>query len=1314
MYPAKFTSSQNEKIRSYLNFVPGIDRHKRVTRRMALERGFDSVKDLKNHVWGVLKGYDYDLYLRALQRGEFDASPEQMRAQAVRDQRRMAAAREGELYMRSRPEMNIRGLAGRALTGGRIRRRVQATAKVLLKVRRFRKDGSLSEWQPEPQAYRKVILGQRSALQRLAQQWAKELVDLEQYTASGEVGDVAVDSVEVVDGMVHRPGQEQSLEDVPMRHFEALNIVGVHAGVPREYYDRKQGTCVYDALSYFYTGANARGFKKYFKDPNRFHADIAAAYHVRTKGRNPRYDAKTDGVCTADLLEGFCKKFDVPLYLLDCNGFCVKHWQPSRLDPHENKKRPALCYRLMNNHLYPEPSRVNSLRVVMSEYTSKSLLPPPLKHSDAQEKGDDSTTRFKRGSGDWSVVADEPGIQHMRRTVEETGCIPDGSKISACVIGGKFTVTSYCTEDKTFVFAHQVDAVRAAYARMGIPDDQEEKPTIPGLMWKCVEAVKGAAGLARGKPCPDARAVLSSKSATNDGTTGIKAMAQVGLIHSLENPLGTHTAFDISACHAAVMYAPPEPWGLCGPHDQVHHLRSSRRFRPAQAGLYHAVSPDLTALMKKGSAWYPRALLQLAYDEGHDFTIDAFLPTSIELSTDYFQPLLEKFVEVADGDKDLYKALYAHLSGYMGKDTMSRCHCYVDGPSLDTYYPLFNKHVLGDGMEPGPLVDIGAGHCMFSFGAVTPLTELNTTIYLQILAGQSMRVYEMEKQVGGIPMARKSDCVVFEDAERARPSSPSSPVRPSARCSDMVAGVIRTWGRYRPSGIPKLECRIAEARVPLPPPMPGWNDFPAICDSSQVDQLVDVVESKGGALLGGLPGTGKTYMLLKAVEVFRGRGRKVLVTAFTNGAAQNVGGETIDKALGLKQKEDGSSERVHYGRKHLVGLARKVDIMVVDEISLVPMHYLRALDGLKQLNPNIKFILCGDKHQCAPVEVGMSRAEQRKWPHYFDHSITKYLTSNNRVTLTVRHRSLCARLDQALDDIKDGKQMDLSQLPVGFHDRSMSYRRVVRDRVNAIKNREHAPEGAVVLPEWTNDQGEAQPGMLLYPGCRVQAHRTLKRAPWAPKKAAAPAHFIKNESLRVVQIEDGVVLLQGTRRAWNEAGTDFEVKPHRPSLPLERFQQFCRLGYCTTVHTAQGETITEPFTIFESRAMDKQLLYTAVSRARTLAQVHLPPTEVEADLGRDDTWDDELRVIGRKLTNYRRQDANRARVHPLDAYTRAEDVLLSLRRSDYKCEHCRCAMRVLHTPGDPKQWTLQRHDNSLGHVRGNLGHWCLDCNRAAS
>ena len=31
---------------------------------------------------------------------------------------------------------------------------------------------------------------------------------------------------------------------------------------------------------------------------------------------------------------------------------------------------------------------------------------------------------------------------------------------------------------------------------------------------------------------------------------------------------------------------------------------------------------------------------------------------------------------------------------------------------------------------------------------------------------------------------------------------------------------------------------------------------------------------------------------------------------------------------------------------------------------------------------------------------------------------------------------------------------------------------------------------------------------------------------------------------------------------------------------------------------------------------------------------------------------------------------------------------------------------------DPRQWTLQRLDNSRGHVGGNLANYCYECNVA--
>lgn len=92
---------------------------------------------------------------------------------------------------------------------------------------------------------------------------------------------------------------------------------------------------------------------------------------------------------------------------------------------------------------------------------------------------------------------------------------------------------------------------------------------------------------------------------------------------------------------------------------------------------------------------------------------------------------------------------------------------------------------------------------------------------------------------------------------------------------------------------------------------------------------------------------------------------------------------------------------------------------------------------------------------------------------------------------------------------------------------------------------------------------------------------------------------------------------------------------------------------------------------------------------------------------------EEARVIQQKLRTYKRQDVDVGRRHPWSAYPSKEDVLASLHAADYKCEHCQCSMRVVHKPGDLAQWTLQRKDNSRGHLVGNVVNYCLECNKKA-
>ena len=50
-------------------------------------------------------------------------------------------------------------------------------------------------------------------------------------------------------------------------------------------------------------------------------------------------------------------------------------------------------------------------------------------------------------------------------------------------------------------------------------------------------------------------------------------------------------------------------------------------------------------------------------------------------------------------------------------------------------------------------------------------------------------------------------------------------------------------------------------------------------------------------------------------------------------------------------------------------------------------------------------------------------------------------------------------------------------------------------------------------------------------------------------------------------------------------------------IDVETFKELFYIGYCTTTHKAQGETIKTPYTIWEWNRMDDTLKYTTISRA---------------------------------------------------------------------------------------------------------------------
>ena len=89
----------------------------------------------------------------------------------------------------------------------------------------------------------------------------------------------------------------------------------------------------------------------------------------------------------------------------------------------------------------------------------------------------------------------------------------------------------------------------------------------------------------------------------------------------------------------------------------------------------------------------------------------------------------------------------------------------------------------------------------------------------------------------------------------------------------------------------------------------------------------------------------------------------------------------------------------------------------------------------------------------------------------------------------------------------------------------------------------------------------------------------------------------KNETAYITELGEETCLIK------NSEGVTAEFK-------YDDFHKDCLLGYCTTIHKSQGDTVEGRLNIFDIGTVthwlkDKRSLYTALSRAKNLESIHL-------------------------------------------------------------------------------------------------------------
>jgi|UniRef100_A0A6C0AS80 hypothetical protein len=87
-----------------------------------------------------------------------------------------------------------------------------------------------------------------------------------------------------------------------------------------------------------------------------------------------------------------------------------------------------------------------------------------------------------------------------------------------------------------------------------------------------------------------------------------------------------------------------------------------------------------------------------------------------------------------------------------------------------------------------------------------------------------------------------------------------------------------------------------------------------------------------------------------------------------------------------------------------------------------------------------------------------------------------------------------------------------------------------------------------------------------------------------------------------------------------------------------------------------------------------------------------------------------MQQIGQKINGYRSQDIEKE-LYTETSFVDSKSVLEIMVKCENQCYYCKNRVHILYEyVREPKQWTLERIDNKLGHNKTNVVIACLNCN----
>lgn len=398
--------------------------------------------------------------------------------------------------------------------------------------------------------------------------------------------------------------------------------------------------------------------------------------------------------------------------------------------------------------------------------------------------------------------------------------------------------------------------------------------------------------------------------------------------------------------------------------------------------------------------------------------------------------------------------------------------------------------------------------------------------------------------------------------------------------------------------------------------------------SRQFNSMLRIMQNEHEPMfITGRAGTGKSTLL----QLFKKTSdRNVVVLAPTGIAALNVKGQTIHSFFGFPPKFLHPSE---IGKRRNRSLYMKLDILIIDEISMVRADMLDNIDRFLRINRNnpepfggVKVLFFGDLFQLPPV---IATPEER---HYLqEHYETPYFYSahvfNREYGVQIHELTEVLRqTDGAFIHLLDRirlREMDYDDLVVlneqhqpNFEDddyyitlcsRKFQAQQINRNQLDRLASEEFTYL-ATVSGDFSDRQFPTQLALKLRVGAQIMFIKN------DPKRRFVNGTIGKIVALEVDLIKVSIKNEHGEYHFIDVETNEWEIIKYRldpktnkiKAEPIGTFKQYpLKLAWAMTIHKAQGKTFDRVIIDLGKGAFESGQTYVALSRCRTLEGIIL-------------------------------------------------------------------------------------------------------------